>query len=125
MLVKFNSRENVAGKYYQAGAVVTLSDKLFYTSQFKQLVRSGAVSVQPRDEAAQKMQGHRDASSHKKAQSAAPSDLQTRIKAHKDVAVKRAAKSVALAQAGDQLSAQYHKEVSDQHNKIAAGLEES
>lgn len=125
MLVKFNSRGNVAGKYYQAGAMVQLADKLAYTSQFRQLVRSGAVSVQPRDEATQKMQAQRDIHTHRKAQAKQKSDLEIKMKAHADVAVKKNAKADALAKAGDHASAQVMRDVSDAHKKAASDLKES
>lgn len=67
MNVTFNKAETLGNRPFKAGVQV-IPDHLAGNQKFKQLVKSGAIIVHSRDEAAQKMQVTRDASNRAKAE---------------------------------------------------------
>ena len=69
MKVNFKSPQTLGNKDYKSG-VQDVPDHLYANAKFVQLVKSGVVSVMPRDEAAQKIQAGKNARAAQKAGSA-------------------------------------------------------
>jgi hypothetical protein len=100
MKVKFNAAKSLNGKAYKKSLVTVVADKLAHTQEFKALVKSGALSIIPKNDAEVNVQKGKDALAQNKAQAAKHAAYPVPGEAHAAAKKAFAEKQAALAAKG-------------------------